>query len=458
MSLFSRRTRRKGVIKKTAYSILAILMLTIIGAGVWALATYCEWENPQILADKGIAVIGQRKIMDLRFLDKKSGLREILVSLKQGEKEQELSRITLNTRGTKDKALRLEVIPKNLGLRDGEATLRISVTDFSLLHNKQVVEMKAKIDAVPPRITLLSTAHNINPGGTCLSIFKLTKTVAFAGVRCGGETFPAFPMIIKNTPCYVSYFAIPIDVTIATPMKVVTMDMGGNEASTRIPFYIRTQHRFRSDTVNLGDDFLTSKAAEFQEQDTRLAGKQPAEIFSMINSQMRAENTKTIAETSRKTQPRQLWDGLFLRMKNAAPMALFGDKRGYSVGGTLLGNSVHMGVDLASTEHAPIEAANNGIVIYADRLGIYGNAVIIDHGLGISTLYGHLSDIKVMNGQQVSKGAIIGLSGNTGLAGGDHLHYSVMVYGCFVNPIEWWDSNWMKDNIELKFKDAANLI
>ena len=114
------------------------------------------------------------------------------------------------------------------------------------------------------------------------------------------------------------------------------------------------------------------------------------------------------------------------------------------------GESIHTGVDLASTANAPVEAANHGIVAYASYLGIYGNFVILDHGLGLFTLYGHLSSIDVKNAQEVKKGDIIGRTGMSGLAGGDHLHFGILVGGQFVNPQEWWDPHWIADNVTRK--------
>ncbi|WP_239027828.1 M23 family metallopeptidase [Geomonas subterranea] len=99
-------------------------------------------------------------------------------------------------------------------------------------------------------------------------------------------------------------------------------------------------------------------------------------------------------------------------------------------------------------------AANRGRVVWADDLGIYGQCVIIDHGLGLQTLYGHLSRIAVKEGEEVRKGDIIGDTGDTGLAGGDHLHFGVMISGQEVNPIEWWDPTWIRNNVTGKLEEA----
>ena len=107
----------------------------------------------------------------------------------------------------------------------------------------------------------------------------------------------------------------------------------------------------------------------------------------------------------------------------------------------------HLGIDLASTQNAPIPAANAGKVVFAGPLGIYGQTVILDHGMGLQTLYGHLSSIQVAPGDVVAKDQIIGISGQTGLALGDHLHYGVLIAGIPVNPVEWWDPNWIKTRI-----------
>ena len=132
-------------------------------------------------------------------------------------------------------------------------------------------------------------------------------------------------------------------------------------------------------------------------------------------------------------------------------MAQFGDRRTYVYQKQVVGESTHMGVDLASTAHSPVEAVNHGIVVYAGHLGIYGNAVIIDHGLGLSSLYGHMDTIHVKYGQEVKRGESIGLTGTSGLAGGDRLHLSILIGGQFVNPQEWWDAHWIADNVTKKF-------
>jgi murein DD-endopeptidase MepM/ murein hydrolase activator NlpD len=230
---------------------------------------------------------------------------------------------------------------------------------------------------------------------------------------------------------------------------VFARDYAGNETSITLPWLLK-EKKFRSDKMNLSESFLQQKMPEFQAMLPSLTGKTQLEVFNYVNSEMRNDDFKTIQSSCQKSTSKILWDGVYLRMRNASPMALFGDKRTYVVAGKNVGSSVHAGVDLASVAQAPIEAANSGIVVFAAPLGIYGNTVIIDHGLGVFSLYAHLSSINTTNGKSVKKEEIIGHSGTSGLAGGDHLHFSIIVGGQFVNPQEWWDQHWIEDNINKK--------
>jgi murein DD-endopeptidase MepM/ murein hydrolase activator NlpD len=108
---------------------------------------------------------------------------------------------------------------------------------------------------------------------------------------------------------------------------------------------------------------------------------------------------------------------------------------------------VHLGYDLAVTQHIGVEASNDGRVVYAAPLGIYGNCIVVDHGYGLQTIYGHLSQINVHEGDMVKRGQVMGTSGQTGMAGGDHIHFSMQLDGVQIDPKEWWDSHWIKDHI-----------
>jgi len=178
------------------------------------------------------------------------------------------------------------------------------------------------------------------------------------------------------------------------------------------------------------------------------------ENYLAINNELRAKNAAALAALAEKSQPKFFWHKRFLGLPNSAERSTFADRRTYTYQGRPVDHQDHLGFDLASTRNAPIPASNDGIVVLARYFGIYGNAVVIDHGYGLMSLYGHLSTIDVSEGQQVARGETIGLTGATGLAGGDHLHFTMMLDGLPVNPREWWDAHWIRDRLVSKLGKA----
>jgi murein DD-endopeptidase MepM/ murein hydrolase activator NlpD len=434
--------------------IIASLIILCAGFGFWFFNSYGEWENPLVRIDQDISSVGKYTTLHIAFTDTKSGLRSTGVTIAQGDRVAVLSSLNYPDAVTKETTVAITIDTTALKLHDGPAVLTISATDYSLWKNQTTLTRQITIDATPPQIFLLTATNNINPGGTCMVLYKISKPVTTTGVKVENHYFPGYVTTISEKPCVISYFSItPEAKTGATSIKVTARDQGGNETAVNLPHLIRNK-KFRSDKMVLSETFLQQKMPEFQTHNPALQGKTPLETFIFVNSQMRADNDNALREICKKSHPRQLWEGTFLRMKNAAPMALFGDKRTYQYQGTSIGESTHMGVDLASTANAPVEAANNGIVAYTGYLGIYGNIVVIDHGFGFFSIYGHLNGINVQNGQEVKKGSVIGRTGSTGLAGGDHLHFGLLIGGRFVNPQEWWDTHWIDDNVSKKMSVA----
>jgi murein DD-endopeptidase MepM/ murein hydrolase activator NlpD len=116
-----------------------------------------------------------------------------------------------------------------------------------------------------------------------------------------------------------------------------------------------------------------------------------------------------------------------------------------------------MGLDLASVQQGAIKSSNAGTTVFSQPNGIYGNLPIIDHGLGLYTLYGHCSEVHVQEKDKVKAGQTIAKTGSSGYAMGDHLHFGVLVQGIEVRPEEWMDSQWIRDNIT-NVIDAAKTV
>lgn len=437
--------------KKYSSLVTAIVIAIIIAGLCWLyFGNYLEREKPAIKSSEAISAVGKQKKLEVTFTDEKSGLSRIDAEIIQDNKVQILADEKFPSRGNKQKKLSLNIDTAALKLHDGPAQLKFTATDYSLFNNQYILSLPVRIDTIPPQISLLNPVNNVNQGGTCFVAYRVSKPAALTGIYVNDYFSPGNTIMVDNKPTSLAYFAIPLDATkTKTTFRIFARDYAGNESLVTIPCLIK-EKKFRADKMNLSDTFLQQKMPEFQTLIPALRGKTLLEVFSYVNGQMRTDNFRTIQSICQKSSPTKLWEGTFLRMTRAQPMALFGDKRTYLIDGKAIADSVHVGVDLASIAHAAIEAANNGIVVFAGPLGIYGNAVIIDHGQGLFSLYGHLSDIRTAVGKKVNKEELIGYSGVTGLAGGDHLHFGIIAGGQFVNPQEWWDPHWINDNVSKK--------
>jgi murein DD-endopeptidase MepM/ murein hydrolase activator NlpD len=434
------------------YLLLFGIAIALAGAAFWAFNTILEFEKPAIVLKDDLSTVGPKKAIELTVSDQKSGIRNVSITIGQEGREQVVFSNSY-AKGTNEQVLNLEINPRGLNMKDGPATITIIVEDHSWLKNRTTLAVESSIDTVAPQIGMISSAHNVNAGGTGVALYRLSEEVKRTGVIVGDRFFQGHPYTLQGKPCHIAYFAIPTSATKGGLKILITaQDKAGNESSVVLPHLVK-EKKFKTDKITLSRSFLEQKMLEFRQHDPRVPST-PLEAFLFVNETLRSENTKTIQTACSKTQPKQLWEGTFVRMKNAAPMAGFAQERTYFFEGMSVSKSTHQGVDLASTERAPIEAANNGVVVFAGYLGIYGNAVILDHGFGLSSLYGHMSDIGVKVGQSVARGETLGNSGSTGLAGGDHLHFSILVDGEFVNPTEWWDAHWIQDNVTGKLTES----
>ncbi|NLC70591.1 MAG: M23 family metallopeptidase [Desulfuromonadaceae bacterium] len=287
-------------------------------------------------------------------------------------------------------------------------------------------------------------------GGSALIAYSLSEKPSRTGVKVGNREFPAYRQPSGN---YLCLFAYPHDVERADfqPM-IFAEDLAGNLGEGGFYFHARSG-RYRHDRLNISDQFLNAKMPQFRNEVPE--AQTPLDIFLMVNRKLREKNEGDLHRHGANTATSFLFDGAFVRQPGKT-MATFGDRRSYFYQGKQIDNQIHLGVDIASFVQSPIKAANAGRVIFAGFYGIYGECVIVDHGLGLQSLYGHLSRIDVGEGQEVARDAVIGLSGATGMAGGDHLHFGILVSGVPVDPIEWWDPNWIKNNVEDRLADAVS--
>jgi len=427
-----------------------LFSLALIAAGIWFYFTYYEGEKPSVEVGETLTLIGLEKSIDVVCTDNRSGLRTITTAIIQDGKRHVLDIVNIPVKGVARRKINIAIDSRSLQLHDGKAVFEVQAIDYSLRNNKGILSAAVTVDTTPPTIYQITPAHYINPGGSCVTLYRSSEELRTTYVFVNDDHYQAYPTTISGKSCYISYFATSTDTTRKTTrIGIVAEDRAGNSVVLAVPYHLRKK-RFRNRPMNISDAFLERKIPEFRQMNTSIPGTTLVEAFVYINETLRQENLETVKNICAKTSDHQLWSGAFLRMKNAATMALFGDRRTYLYKGKQISKSIHVGIDLASTKNATIHAANNGRVAFAGNLGIYGNCIILDHGLGVFSFYAHLGMMNVSQGQQVEKGVPIGRSDTSGLAGGDHLHFGIFVGTRFVNPREWWDPHWIRDNVERK--------
>ncbi|MEO6214053.1 MAG: M23 family metallopeptidase [Vicinamibacterales bacterium] len=315
-----------------------------------------------------------------------------------------------------------------------------------------------------PRVAVLSTHHFVNHGGSEVVVYRATPDDVASGVAVGDVEYPGYAAATANVPginitdpaVRIAFFALRHDQDLKTPIRVFARDEAGNTARADFDFRVFPKP-FKKSRIELDDKFLDRVVPAILENTTEVKPEgDTLAKFLVINGELRKKNNDKIASMASASSGEVLWRGdVFHPFTNTAVEAAFADQRTYTYKGKEVDRQTHLGFDLASFAGTPLVAANRGKVVLAEELGIYGNCVIIDHGMGVQSLYGHLSSIDVNAGDVVQKGQQIGRSGMTGMAGGDHLHFTMLVNGTMVNPVEWWDAHWIEDRILRKLRGAG---
>jgi len=455
--------KEKNKSKKWWYVALAGAVLLILV--LWLLAVRFEGQKPEITLELTSPYVGKSHDFSISLADPKSGLRKVWVAMVQDGKEVILADQDFPSAGLfsggeiKSKSLNIAFEPAKHEFSDGKAILRLAVWDYSWRGwwrgNQSYVEKNLIIDTQPPKIEVISQVHNLAQGGAGLVIFRTSEECRLSGVQVGDNFFPAHAGYFKDPRIWLAFIGLDYRQGPETEILIEAVDEARNSARTGIKHFIRKKV-FKNDKIEITDRFLKWKVPEFENAIAPDSADSLVDKFIKINRDLRKVNYEQINELTQKTAPTRRWEGKFLRMPGSAKQAGFADHRTYQYMGKIIDRQVHLGMDLASVSHAPVPAANSGVVIFSGPLGIYGNTVLIDHGLGLFSMYAHLNRSDVRKGQEVSKGDTLGLTGSTGLAGGDHLHFSILVHNTFVNPVEWWDPSWIKNNILSKIEAVAS--
>ncbi len=353
-------------------------------------------------------------------------------------------------------------------LVEGPASILVEATHarlFGLRERGAAARRDVEARFTPPRLSIASTFHFVNHGGAELAVYRVNPPDAESGVRVGDRSYRGYPASAAGVDSpddtlRVALFALLHEQELDAPIRLYARDGAGNETEADFDHRVFPR-RFRRARLTVGDGFMArvvpniiARSEEFASiplpPDAGLLAQ-----YLAVNGPLRRLNAERIRELAAETADERLWSEPFRQLANSQVESGFGDHRTYLYEGREVDRQVHLGFDLSVTANAPVLAANAGRVIWADYLGIYGNCIIVDHGLGLQSLYAHLSSIGVGSGDTVALGDELGRSGMTGLAGGDHLHFTMLLHGEPIDSVEWWDPHWIEDRVTRKLRDAS---
>lgn len=451
-------------------TLFVLLLLLALGAGgAWYYAGKTPGPQIQIVQPtKGVGQSGQGVVEVLAPMDQ---LERLDITLEQGERRIPLYELNSGAGSAQVEQLADRVrITQAIGKRDlpdlqgGAARLVVNATRPVLFGFRRVSSSAShdfEVRLIPPQLSVQSLHHFINHGGSEMVVYRVSEG-ASSGVRVGDEEYPGYPaagagLTGASADLHVAFFALLWNQDRSVPINLFARDDYGNEARASFDYRVIPK-RFRKSRIEIDDRFLTKVVPSILQMTPDFTVQDPADLvgsFLRINRDLRQQNNAAIASLAAQSSGQTLWHGPFKQLVNSAVEAGFADQRTYVYRGSEIDQQVHLGFDLASLSNAPVHASNRGAVVYAAPLGIYGNCVILDHGMGLQSLYAHLSSIRVNVGQTVELGEELGRSGATGLAAGDHLHFTMLLNGNAVTPIDWWSRQWVEDRIMRKLREAG---
>jgi murein DD-endopeptidase MepM/ murein hydrolase activator NlpD len=445
-----RPSRRLRPLVNLVYVLIAV---AIIGAGYFFLPRF-EWHAPQIKLIPDTDTLGLAPL-EIDVTERGTGLKSVAATLNVGGAEHVLVSEQYD-QPTMQKKFTVGLSAKLAGVKEGPAVLRVSAKDRSWWRffrgNETIIQKNITIDITPPTLELIADDAYINFGGCGLIVYKTSADTVSSGVKIGSYFFPGYKGQTKDPSAYIAFFAQPYNVPEDEKAVLVASDKAGNTRQLRLAYTLKGVN-YKKSTLPITDEYIQGKVASLL-NDVGARQGSPKDIFIKVNRDLRKENEEKIKSITQKSTPAKLWHGEFTQLSNSKVEANFADARTYVYKQEAIDKAYHVGFDLSVTKHYPVEAANSGNVAFVGDLGIYGNTIIIDHGLGLFTLYSHLSSIDVKPGDPIKKKQIIGKTGDTGLAAGDHLHFGVYLNGVPVLPKEWWDEKWLRDNVYGKLQSS----
>jgi murein DD-endopeptidase MepM/ murein hydrolase activator NlpD len=454
-----RRNARVASRVSPRYLFLLFLLAAGVAAVGYVAVRMATAGAPRISLAAPFEKVGRGSTLAVDVADR-HGLRAVEVVLEQGGRAHTLQAETYDPPRPAVEVRFSPATDARVKLQEGSGRLRVTARNASwgnfFRGRTASLEQDFVVRLAPPRLEVLTGQHYVNQGGCDMVVYRVRPADAQSGVLVGERFFPGFPLPGSSDPSVrFAVFAFPYDLPPSTPVRLRARDEVGNESLAG--FWLKVFPRnFRTRTLEVEDAFLAKVVPEIMSQTPSLADQGDVlKNYLAINGGLRQVDSDRLGELARASKPQFLWQGPFTQLAGSQVEAQFADHRRYMHRGLEVDRQDHLGYDLATSAAAPVTAANGGVVVLAEYFGIYGNAVVIDHGFGLLSLYGHLSRLDVAPGAAVAKGQTLGASGATGLAAGDHLHFSMVLHGEQVDAREWWDPHWLQDRVSAKLLTFA---
>jgi murein DD-endopeptidase MepM/ murein hydrolase activator NlpD len=453
------------------YLLGLLLILLLAAGGVFLYAG--RMPGPAIQITKPVKYVGQSAAVEVAITAPGARLSDFSVAFEQNGKQTPLVSLAqpgnaeIKQDGDTVRVTRTFTRNDVPDLKTGPA--RIVVTaKRPVLYDLRKTTASAAHDVTVrlerPQVSVISSKHYVNLGGSEMVVYKAIPADVESGVMVGDLKYRGYPasgakmegVNITDPTVKIAFIALRYDQDVNTPMYAYARDEAGNSARAEFD-HLTFPKPFKKSRIPLDDKFIERVVPAILETTNEVNPQgSTIEKFVVINSELRRKNAEKIASYASQSAPEIFWGGAtFVPFGNASIEAAFADQRTYVYGGKDVDRQTHLGFDLARVVNSPIQAGNRGKIVHAGLLGIYGNTVIIDHGMGVQSLYAHLSSIAVKVGDMVEKAQELGRSGMTGMAQGDHLHFTMLVNGQMVNPVEWWDPHWIQDRIIRKLREAS---
>lgn len=447
---------KNNLVNIIVFTVLALL----VGGGIFIYtSSKFEKQNPVVTFETN-GFWNLKDNLKISLFDE-SGIKSYKVSYKTLTLEDTLKDVELDLNASKQKNITIDIEKLNLKQNVKNVTILVEATDNSMWNflegNKTYKEFELEIDRKRPNARVVTNSYNIRQGGSAAVVVEVNDENLSDKYITFNNDFRFELIPFAKEGFYAAIIAWPVHIEDFNIVNLVAVDKANNKTITKVPLYIKDL-KIKNDNINITKDFIQRVSIPVLTKSDYDIPNDDVEIFIKQNRDLRAENLATIRSKSVENMSKKMFINFdlkpFKRLKGSKTFAGFAEKREYFYENEKIDEAWHLGIDWASIRQADVRSSNNGEVIFSDYLGIYGNTLIIDHELGVQSLYAHTSNFSVQKGDSVSVNQKIANTGNTGAVFGDHLHFGILIQGIEVNPIEWMDRSWIKTRITDILDDA----